>query len=77
MNIIECKYGSKCNNNNCKFKHSLNKSTTPLIKKNIPCKFGSKCTATQCKFIHATQCKFIHAKSNINFTILLTCGATS
>jgi hypothetical protein len=61
MNIIECKYGSSCYTKNCKFKHPLNKSTTPLIKKDILCKFGSKCINT--------QCKFIHAKSNIYFKI--------
>jgi hypothetical protein len=61
MNITECRYGSKCHNNTCKFKHSLNNFKTPFIKKDIICKFGSKCTTT--------QCKFIHPKSNIYFKI--------
>jgi len=58
----KCKFGSKCNNDSCKYDHSLDDSGPTTTK--IKCKFGSKCNNNSCKYDHSLddstkgKCKF-------------------
>lgn len=52
---VECKFGDKCNNNNCTFKHSETKTVGNSKFYTVECRYGDKCNNDNCTFKHTEK----------------------
>jgi len=65
--VKKCRYGEKCHNQNCKFRHPpKQQQSNEESTKNVYCRYGEKCRNENCKFRHPPKEKQAKEESTMS-----------